>query len=170
MGVNRPARGFLLRFGVYLVLFYLLVAIRPVNDHVIVPFTGGVARASGWLLNRAGEKVHVDGTVVSSERFGVNIENGCNGVETALMLAAAILAFPAPIRARIVGFLAGFLAIELVNLVRVLSLFWIGVHRNSWFNSAHTLVWQSVVVLFGVGVFVFWAARVPKARAAADAS
>ena len=168
--MNRPARGFLLRFGAFLVVFYLAVAIRPVNDHVIVPFTHGVATVSGWLLNHLGEDVRVNGTVVSSARFGVNIENGCNGVETALMLAAAILAFPAPVRYRIGGFIAGFAAIEIVNLIRVLSLFWIGVHRHAWFNSAHTLIWQSAVVLFGVGVFVIWAGRVPKARAAADAS
>lgn len=162
---HSPKR-FLLLFGLFLVAFYFLVGIRPVNDFLIVPFTSAVARVSGSLLRVLGERVTVAGTVISSKTFSVNIENGCNGLETALLLAAAILAFPASWGARAAGFLAGFAAVEVVNLVRVATLFWIGVHRPSLFGSAHTLVWQTAVVLFGVGFFVLWANRVAKLRTA----
>jgi len=146
------------------VIFYLVVASHPVNDHVVVPFTAAVARASAALLNLMGEGVSVSGTAIGSKAFSVNIENGCNGLETALLLAAAVLAFPASWRQRIAGFVGGFLAIELVNLVRVVSLFWIGAHRPRWFGSAHTLVWQSLVVLAGVALFVLWASIVTQKR------
>jgi exosortase H (IPTLxxWG-CTERM-specific) len=154
-----PAR-FLLTFAGLLILFYAIIALHPVNDHVVVPFTGAVARLSGRILNVLGERVSVAGTVISSSAFTVNIENGCNGLETALLLAAAVLAFPASWRQRVAGFFLGFAAIEFVNLVRVVSLFWIGAHRPRWFGSAHTLVWQSLVVLAGVGLFVVWASIV----------
>jgi exosortase H (IPTLxxWG-CTERM-specific) len=111
-----------------------------------------------------GERVAVAGTVIASGTFSVNIENGCNGLETALLLAAAIFAYPAKWTERAAGFLIGFAAIQAVNLVRVASLFWIGVHRRAWFDSAHTLVWQTVVVLLGVGFFVVWAGRVGRTR------
>jgi len=146
------------------VIFYLVVASHPVNDHVVVPFTAAVARASAAILNLMGEGVSVSGTVIGSKAFSVNIENGCNGLETALLLAAAVLAFPASWRQRGAGFVGGFLAIELVNLVRVVSLFWIGAHRPRWFGSAHTLVWQSLVVLAGVALFVLWASIVTQKR------
>jgi exosortase H (IPTLxxWG-CTERM-specific) len=154
-----PAR-FLITFAGLLILFYAIIALHPVNDHVVVPFTGAVARLSGRILNVLGERVAVAGTAISSNAFTVNIENGCNGLETALLLAAAVLAFPASWRQRVAGFFLGFAAIELVNLVRVVSLFWIGAHRPRWFGSAHTLVWQSLVVLAGVGLFVLWASIV----------
>ena len=156
-----PAR-FLLAFGGLLVLFYFGIAIHPVNDHVVVPFTAGVARASAGILNLVGEKVTVSGTTIASRYFSVNIENGCNGLETALLLAAAVLAFPATWRQRAAGFFGGFAAIQLLNLVRVVSLFWIGAHRPAWFGSAHALVWQSIVVLAGVAIFVLWASRVAR--------
>ena len=150
-------KRFLILFGILLVVFYVLIAIRPVNDHVVLPFTAVVARVSGALLRAIGENAAVHGTVIASGEFSVNIENGCNGLETALLVAAAVFAFPATWSQRAAGLLGGFAAIQLINLVRVVTLFWIGVHRPSWFGSAHTVVWQTVVVLFGVVFFVGWA-------------
>ena len=141
-----------------------MLALHPVNDHVVVPFTAAVARVSARILNGMGERVTVGGTAITSNAFTVNIENGCNGLETALLLAAAVLAFPASWRQRLAGFFLGFALIEGVNLIRVVSLFWIGAHRPRWFGSAHTLVWQSLVVLAGVGIFVLWASIVTQKR------
>ncbi|HEU5250426.1 MAG TPA: exosortase H [Thermoanaerobaculia bacterium] len=156
---RRRSVGFLVRFVVLLLVFYLIVASRPVNDAVIVPFTAGIASVSAKLLNALGEHAEVAGTEIRSSSFGVNIENGCNGVETALLFGAAVLAFPASWPRRLLGLLAGFIAIQILNLVRVITLFWIGLHRPALFNSSHTVIWQSVVVLFGVLLFLFWASR-----------
>jgi exosortase H (IPTLxxWG-CTERM-specific) len=156
---RRRSVGFLLRFVVLLVVFYFIVASRPVNDAVIVPFTAGIASVSGRLLNVLGEKAEVAGTEIRSSSFGVNIENGCNGVETGLLFGAAVLAFPARWSRRLIGLLVGFLAIQVLNLVRVITLFWIGLHRPALFSSSHTVIWQSVVVLFGVLLFLLWASR-----------
>ncbi len=156
---RRRSVGFLVRFVVLLVVFYLIVASRPVNDAVIVPFTAGIASVSAELLNALGEHAEVAGTEIRSSSFGVNIENGCNGVETALLFGAAVLAFPASWSRRLLGLLAGFVAIQILNLVRVITLFWIGLHRPALFSSSHTVIWQSVVVLFGVLLFLFWASR-----------
>jgi exosortase H (IPTLxxWG-CTERM-specific) len=165
-GTRRRSLGFLLRFVVFLVVFYLIVASHPVNDAVIVPFTGWIATASAKILNAIGEPVTVVGTEIRSAGFGVNIENGCNGVETALLLAAAVLAFPAGWRQRLTGFLLGFVAIQILNLVRVVSLVWIGRHRPAFFDSSHTVIWQSAVVLFGVLLFLLWASRQTRRAAA----
>jgi exosortase H (IPTLxxWG-CTERM-specific) len=169
-----PARRrsllFLGKFIALLVVFYFVVAWRPVNDAVVVPFTAGVARVSAAALRLIGEDASVFGTEIRSARFAVNIENGCNGVETALLFGAAVLAFPAPWRRRLLGLVAGFVAIQAINLVRVVSLFWIGAHRPSLFSSSHTVLWQSIVVLCGVLLFLAWATREQKARAATIAA
>ena len=160
VSARRRSVGFLLRFVALLLVFYLIVASHPVNDAVIVPFTAAIATVSGKLLNALGEKAEVIGTEIRSpSSFGVNIENGCNGVETALLFGSAVLAFPASWKRRLIGLLLGFAAIQVLNLVRVITLFWIGIHRPALFNSSHTVIWQSVVVLFGVLLFLLWAAR-----------
>ena len=91
---------FLVKFFAILIAAYLLIAWNPVNDNVIVPFTKGVAQVSGALLNAIGQKVTTTGTIISSPKFGVNINNGCNGVEAMLILLASIVAFPASMKAR----------------------------------------------------------------------
>ncbi|MEP6992949.1 MAG: exosortase H [Acidobacteriota bacterium] len=157
VSANRRSALFLVRFLALLVGFYVVVASHPVNDAVIVPFTAGIARLSAVVLNALGERVAVTGTELRSSRFAVEIQNGCNGIETALLFVSAVLAFPAPWRRRLMGLGLGFLAIELINLVRVVSLFWVGAHRPALFNASHTVVWQSIVVLCGVLLFLLWA-------------
>ena len=152
-GANKRSALFLVRFVVLLVVFYAIVASHPVNDAVIVPFTSAIARVSAAILNVLGEQVTVHGTIRSS-RFAVAIENGCNGVETALLFGAAVLAFPAPWKRRLLGLLLGFVAIQIINLVRVVSLFLVGVHRPALFGTSHTILWQSIVVLCGVILFL----------------
>jgi len=156
---RRRSLAFLAKFAALLVVFYFLLDWRPVNDAVVVPFTAGVARVSAAVLRLLGEGTTVAGTEIRSARFAVNIENGCNGVETGLLFGAAVLAFPARWSRRLIGLIVGFLAIQVLNLVRVITLFWIGLHRPALFSSSHTVIWQSVVVLFGVLLFLLWASR-----------
>jgi len=90
--------------------------------------------------------------------FAERIRIADSDVEPAAF-AAAVLAFPAGWRQRLIGFLLGFLGIQVLNLIRVVSLVWIGRHRPALFDSSHTVIWQSAVVLFGVLIFLFWASR-----------
>jgi exosortase H (IPTLxxWG-CTERM-specific) len=161
---RRRSYGFLARFMALLVVFYIIVASNPVNDNVIVPFTSAIAATSGAFLRAVGEPVTVNGTEIRSPGFSVNIENGCNGVETALLFGSAVLAFPARWVRRLLGLLLGFLAIQAINLVRVVTLFWVGLHKPSLFHSSHTVLWQSAIVLFGVLLFLFWASRESRTR------
>ena len=156
---RRPEALFLLRFLGLLLLLFVAVAARPVNDAVIEPFTGLVARAGGTVCRLFGEPVTTRGTLLSSPRFAVNIRNGCNGVETMLIFAAGVLAFPAPWAARALGLAAGALLIQAVNLVRIVSLFFIGARWPAVFEDWHVVVWQAIVVLFGVVLWILWANR-----------
>jgi len=155
---------FLARFLALLVVFYFLVAWNPINDRVVVPFTAWIARVSGVLLNAIGERVSVSGTEIRSSAFAVQIENGCNALEAVMLFAAAVLAFPASWRRRLAGLALGLAAIQALNFVRVVSLFWIGAHRPSLFSSSHTVLWQSAVVLASVLLFLIWASASPGAR------
>ena len=153
----QPAqKKFLLRFVVALGAFYLLVAIQPVNDHVVVPFTGFLVRISTALLAGIGEKTHAVGTLIQSPAFAVDVKNGCNGIEAVLLLVAAMLAFPASPKRRLVGIAAGLAVIQGVNLFRIVSLFWLGVHHRNVFELFHAAVWQTALILLAVGIFLAW--------------
>jgi exosortase H (IPTLxxWG-CTERM-specific) len=156
----QPAqKKFLIRFVVVLGAFYLLVSIQLVNDRVVVPFTELLVRISTGLLAAIGEKTQSFGTVIQSPVFAVDVKNGCNGIEAALLLVAAMLAFPALPRQRLVGIAAGLTVIQGVNLFRIVSLFWLGVHHRDVFELFHAAVWQTALILLAVGIFLAWSRR-----------
>ena len=153
----QPAqKKFLIRFVITLGAFYLLVSIQPVNDHAVVPFTEFLVRVSTGLLAAIGEKTQAFGTVIQSPVFAVDVKNGCNGIEAALLLVAAMLAFPASPKKRTVGIAAGLAVIQGVNLFRIVSLFWLGVHHRNVFELFHAAVWQTALILLAVGIFLAW--------------
>ncbi|HSL85086.1 MAG TPA: exosortase H [Thermoanaerobaculia bacterium] len=150
---------FLVVFAVLLAGSFTLLSINWVNDHVVVPFTAGVAKASGVALALLGQDVTMEGTVLRSPRFAVNIANGCNGVETMLIFMSAVLAFPASWRSRLAGLAIGLVAIQGINLVRVVALFLTGAYLPDLFDASHTVIWQTLVILSGVLLWLLWASR-----------
>jgi exosortase H (IPTLxxWG-CTERM-specific) len=156
---NRREATFLIVFLLLLGGSFTLISVNWVNDHAIEPFTAGIARVSGVVLDLMGQNITQQGTVLRSPRFAVNIRNGCNGVEAMLIFLAAVLAFPAPWRSRLLGLVFGILAIQAVNLVRVVALFLTGAYFPQLFDASHTVVWQTLVILSGVLLWIFWANR-----------
>ena len=88
-----------------------------------------------------------------------------------LVLVSAILAFPAPWKNKMSGLLFGFLAIQILNVVRIVSLFYLGMWSPVWFKWFHEYLWQALIVLDALIVFLVWLRYVPtKPRAAIPAA
>jgi exosortase H (IPTLxxWG-CTERM-specific) len=140
---------------------FAVLSLDQVNDGFVEPFTGGVASASGIALRLLGQDIKKTGTVLAlaDRSFAVNIRNGCNGIETMVIFLAAVVAFPAPWKARAIGLVLGCVAIQGINLVRVVALFFTGAYFPKFFDSSHTVVWQTIVIAFGVFLWIFWADR-----------
>lgn len=161
------ARRFLVRFIVLIVVLYGLVAAKPINDAVVVPFTAWIASGTAGVLAPFSRGVVADGTLVTDGATAVNIENGCNALEACIILVAAIVAFPASIRSKTIAVLAGCLTLQVVNLIRTSSLFLLLKHQPGLFETAHGGVWQVVLVLLAVAFFLVWSARQKEALASA---
>ncbi len=77
---------------------------------------------------------------------------------------AAIAAYPASLRAKLIGLVGGLAAITVLNLVRMISLFYIGAYFPQYLDMAHLLIWQGVMILSVVILWLFWAQRWGQAR------
>ena len=153
-------------FIVFLVLLFSLFTIevlQPVQDHVILPFTTGLANISVWIIELFDDNVESMGKVLRSTEtgFAVSIEPGCNGVEALIILFAAIFAFPAPLKHKLMGFAIGFFAIQGLNLVRIISLFYMGQWNMTWFNWFHLYLWQALIILDALVVWLIWLRLLP---------
>ena len=125
---------------------------------LVTPWTDAVARVAGTLMRMFDGSISTTGNVIATTRspFAVAIEAGCNGVEATLVLGAAMLAFPARWRHRLAGIAVGVAAVQLLNVVRVISLFYLGQWDRDVFEWAHLYVWQALIMLDVLVVWVIW--------------
>lgn len=163
---QRPDTRFLVLFLGILLGAFTTIALQTVNDAVVIPYTAFIARVSGALLGLLGEDITVTGCKLASPRFAVTIYNGCNGLITSLIFVSGVLAFPATWRAKAIGIVGGLLAIQVINQIRIVSLFYIGVFLPDYFDESHILIWQSLVILAGVGLWIAWARAAAAGRGA----
>ena len=149
---------FFLTFVVILVGLLAAELTPPVQDAVVVPWTNALVRISAGLLTLADSHVAAFGKILQSTAngFAISIEAGCNGVEAAIILAAAMLAFPASWKQRAAGIAAGLVAIQALNVVRVISLFYLGQWNLRAFEWAHLYLWQALIMLDVLVVWLLW--------------
>jgi exosortase H (IPTLxxWG-CTERM-specific) len=131
----------------------------------VVPWTNQLAAISAGLVTLADPSVVAVGKVLRStgNDFAVSIEAGCNGVEATIVLVAAMLAFPAPWKNKLIGLAAGILAVQGLNVVRVISLFYLGQWDYEVFEWAHLYVWQALIMLDVLIVWLVWVRTLPRA-------
>ena len=157
----------MLRFSIIFVVLLLglftIEVLQPVQEHVVLPFTAGIAWVSVSIIELFDSGVVSAGKVIRDLEtgFAVSIEPGCNGVEAMIILFAAIFAFPAPLKSKIIGFVIGFFAIQGLNLVRIISLFYLGQWNMTWFNWFHLYLWQALIILDALVVWLIWLRTLP---------
>jgi len=156
------ARFFLL-FVALLALLFGLELTPWAQAWFVEPWTHALAGISSALVTLFDSHVVTVGKVIrsTSNNFAVSIEAGCNGVEATLVLIAAMLAFPAPWKHRLLGLVAGVLAVQFLNVLRVISLFYLGQWNRQLFEWAHLYVWQALIMLDVLVVWLIWVRRVP---------
>jgi len=132
--------------------------------YFVVPWTNALAAISAWLVTLVDPGVEAAGKVIRSTAngFAVSIEAGCNGVEATIVLVAAMLAFPAPWRRKLFGLAAGAVAVQGLNVVRVISLFYLGQWSLRVFEWAHLYVWQALIMLDVLVVWLVWVRLLPR--------
>ena len=135
-----------------------------VQSWFVVPWTDTLAAISAGVVKLFDPQVLSQGKILrsASNGFAVSIEAGCNGVEATIVLVAAILAFPAPWKRKLVGLAVGVIAVQGLNVVRVISLFYLGQWNSDVFEWAHLYVWQAMIMLDVLIVWLLWVRTLPR--------
>jgi exosortase H (IPTLxxWG-CTERM-specific) len=154
---------FLLLFVAILVALFAAELTRPVQSALVLPWTEALARISAGLITLFDARVAAYGKIMQSTAngFAISIEAGCNGIEAAIVLIAAMLAFPAPWKHRAIGIAAGLAAVQALNVVRVISLFYLGQWNIKAFEWAHLYLWQALIMLDVLIVWLIWIRTLP---------
>jgi exosortase H (IPTLxxWG-CTERM-specific) len=150
-------RRFLFLFPVCLVAGFALLQVRPVS-FAVEKFTASLVGISGILIHLFGGRALVNGVVLASpEGFAVRVENGCNAINVTILLWSAILVYPAPWVQKAKGLAAGTLILHTINLLRIISLYYLGRYNQGWFDFAHLYLWEGLIVVDTLVIFWGWA-------------
>ncbi|TPV96858.1 MAG: hypothetical protein B7733_02560 [Myxococcales bacterium FL481] len=156
---DRPARwrwlgGLGLAAGLYGLIYYpwspqsvpgrYLIGYLELNAH----WTAAVVS-----LFEPGVRAH---SMLVQGRFLMQIVLGCAALDACAVLVAAIAVFPASAGRRLIGVGFGVLLLIGLNVLRLVALYFAGVHNRPLFDLLHEEVFQFVMVAVATGTFLGW--------------
>jgi len=143
-------------FVVLMGLFYGFVH-TPANEPTAFrSYLALIARVVGGILGLFGYEATVTERVIHTPGFSLEIVRGCDAIEPAATYIAAVLASPVGIWPKLPGILIGTAGLLLINLIRIVSLFFVGVYYPSAFDMLHEDVWQAAFMVLAVGFWAIW--------------
>lgn len=158
---NRKAIRFLVLFAVIFGAFYFVLGIAPgVRLGLIRPYTAFLARLVAAIISLFGGHATTLDTMVRSPEFVLDIGMGCDGIEACGLYLAGVLAFPTSWRARLLGLVIGVPLIQVINLGRLVGLYYAGVHLPSVVDEMHVYVAQTIVILLSTIILIIWLDRI----------
>jgi exosortase/archaeosortase family protein len=146
-------------------VFFTAMTYEPIVQRV--DLAAGLAQISAWMSwaflrglgMLAGFPVRIDGTNLASGNFIVDVSPACSGAVPTMIYLSAVLAYPTGRRAKLIGSALGIGIIHLVNLIRVVTLFLVGLFAHQYFHDTHVYVAQALVICIAVATWIFWAGR-----------
>jgi exosortase family protein XrtM len=112
------------------------------------------------------EPVTAAAGTLSSPRAALSIVRGCDGAGVAFLLMAAVLAYPASSKRKLLGILGALGLTYVLNQMRVVGLYFVAAYRHEWFNLLHNFLIPTFIIVVCCVFFAWWAARSAGARTA----
>jgi exosortase family protein XrtM len=153
---RHPLLKFILIFGGLTLLFWELSFTQKFNALVMSPCTAVMANLSFFLLKALGQPVTLSHTIISSTRVSLEITDNCNGIYPVWYFIAAVVSFPAAYARKILAFLLGAPLLLAVNVVRIVTLYFIKLTEPAWFDWVHLQVWPALFIMVTVCAGWFW--------------
>ena len=147
--------GFLGRFVFFVLLSYGILAI-PAIDRLLYGILELTAGSVAPMLSILGYRCTVEGVTIHGDDFSVAVRRGCDGVEPMLILWSAVVAMRAPLVPTVAGLAISAVIIQIVNFVRVVSLFVIGSRCPAMFHVMHVEIWPVIMIAVEMVIFMLW--------------
>ncbi|RME41430.1 MAG: hypothetical protein D6788_01240 [Planctomycetota bacterium] len=155
---KRPALRFVITLVVLLAVFNYVYYVAFVRHHWLDRYLEGSATIAAAVLNVCGEQVTAQGTSVTSSRFTMQVAPGCDAIQAVALFAFAVLAFPARVRfgMKLLAALVGSVLLLIINMIRIISLYYVGVYLHAHFETIHIDVWQTAFIFLPIFFWLAW--------------
>jgi len=141
-------------FSCVLIFGAIYLALR--HNSILDPFLNLNAWMATEIWNLFGKSAEVSGAVATSTAFRFEVTAECTSIVPTAILISAVLAWPSTRKEKLIGALAGTAALFVINQIRILTLFYVGTSFPRFLDTAHYFVWQGLIVLIALGLWLFW--------------
>jgi exosortase H (IPTLxxWG-CTERM-specific) len=159
---NKSIVRFCMFFGVFLGVCTLLLETDFSQQHFVTSHLKHIAFLAGTTIQYLGTTCTISGTSIMSPRFSVDVVQGCDSIYPTAMLWAALLAYPSTWKSKLIGMVGGAIVLFVINIIRIVTMFYIGVFVPSLFDMVHVYAWQALFILLTLAVWLFWAAKISR--------
>ncbi|HEY6880514.1 MAG TPA: hypothetical protein VI299_20965 [Polyangiales bacterium] len=152
-------------------LFALLYYPHPPDSRaadLLSGYVAWVARAATHVIALFDPSVVLMDHVVIAGRFPLRIVLDCTALDVQALFVSAVLAAPASARSKLLGALGGVAFLAVANLVRIVALYYVGVHAPARFDLMHEDVFTFAMLACACLAFFLFATQHSRARAAID--
>lgn len=159
LNLSKPVVKAYIIFAICVISFYTVLRMSIMREIVGQPLAMAFTVVGGLVLNLLSLKATASGTLLQVEGFTARIDDVCTGIFVVAIFFSAVLAYPSRMKEKLKGFLLGAFVIFFLNLIRVVSLMYIGRYFPSFFETAHLLIWQSLVIFAALLAWIYWTER-----------
>lgn len=158
--LNHFRESIVLRFVVIYVflmgIFFLLIGLNSFKEILDINgvYTQSIVAICSLITNGLGIPATYSGSLIKLPTIILDIEFGCNGLEAVMIYAVAVLAYPASWKHKLLGLLAGFIVIQVLNIIRIAALVYTGVHYKNLFDFFHVYIAQGIMIAVSLAVFI----------------
>ena len=164
--VKRPVLRFVVCTGLLMVLYYAVTVTPSFKDWFFPPIHRANTQLAVGVLKWFGEDVSAnDRQIVTGDLHYLEVRRGCDAVEPIALFVAVVLAFPLSFRSKWPAILLGIAALLFINLIRIVTLYWVWIKWPSVFDVMHTQVWQALFIFLAIGFWITWVWREMRTRA-----
>jgi archaeosortase B (VPXXXP-CTERM-specific) len=118
------------------------------------------ADVTGFFLKLLGMTTRVSETIVSLPNFSVEVVGECTGLYEMLIFLAAMVAYPAGWKKKLIGAVLGIPFLYAINIVRMIFIMVVGNWSPKTFDFMHLYFWQVAMILIIVSTWVLWIEKV----------
>lgn len=151
-----PVLRFLGGLGLLMALFYALY-VPLTQTGLFSSYLETLAGICGVILSVLGQNIDVAGQSISSDTFSLKVVGGCDGLEATALFVAAVVASPVALRRRLWFLLVGIPVFAAINLLRIVSLFYVGLYRPDLVDTIHLDVWPGILIVLVLSCWLAWA-------------
>jgi exosortase/archaeosortase family protein len=151
-------QGFLWRY-VLVVLIGLSILEWEGIAPLIEKFCDGLALISGHLVQLFDSNIALEFPNVlrhKNTNFAIAVSKECSGLSAVWLLSAAILVFATSRQNKLIGIFLGFLILQLVNVIRLISLVYAGGFLPDWFDMIHLQFFPILLHFIALLLFGSW--------------